>query len=107
MSVGNVTPPDIRYEYNVPIVGNVVYIWDMYGEWAPCNKICHGKCALHNLKTQMPNGLSCHKQIISKILRSQISQFLSSEKALNYEHDGKITHRQACPFNIIHCDFER
>ncbi|XP_071810508.1 A disintegrin and metalloproteinase with thrombospondin motifs 9-like isoform X3 [Asterias amurensis] len=65
LSVGNVTPPDIRYEYNVPIVGNVVYIWDMYGEWAPCNKICHGekirplRCLRQNDRVEVERGY-CH-----------------------------------------------
>ncbi|XP_022109098.1 A disintegrin and metalloproteinase with thrombospondin motifs 9-like isoform X2 [Acanthaster planci] len=43
LSVGKVLPPDIRYSYNVPIKGEVIYLWDVYGPWGACSKICKGE----------------------------------------------------------------
>ncbi|XP_038060636.1 A disintegrin and metalloproteinase with thrombospondin motifs 9-like [Patiria miniata] len=53
LSVGNVVPPDILYSYNIPIPGKDIYVWDMYGPWGSCNKMCKG---------EKEQGLRCLRQ---------------------------------------------
>ncbi|XP_070557592.1 A disintegrin and metalloproteinase with thrombospondin motifs 9-like [Ptychodera flava] len=61
LSVGNLTSPNIRYTFTIPIPGTVVYVWDKYGPWEPCNAICSGfkrreiRCLRANDRVKVPN----------------------------------------------------
>uniref|UniRef100_A0A670JF10 ADAM metallopeptidase with thrombospondin type 1 motif 20 n=1 Tax=Podarcis muralis TaxID=64176 RepID=A0A670JF10_PODMU len=48
LCVGNLYNPDIRYSFNVPVEeGQDLFIWDPYGLWQDCSKMCQG---LHRRK---------------------------------------------------------
>uniref|UniRef100_A0A8D2ISN2 ADAM metallopeptidase with thrombospondin type 1 motif 20 n=1 Tax=Varanus komodoensis TaxID=61221 RepID=A0A8D2ISN2_VARKO len=43
LCVGNLYSPDIHYSFNIPIEEEKdLFIWDPYGVWQDCNKMCQG-----------------------------------------------------------------
>ncbi|XP_069484120.1 A disintegrin and metalloproteinase with thrombospondin motifs 20 [Ambystoma mexicanum] len=43
LCVGNLYNPDVRYSFNIPIQERSdQFLWDTYGPWQDCSKICQG-----------------------------------------------------------------
>lgn len=43
LSVGNLNPPDVVYQYTVQNSSLAQYVWELSTEWSNCDKICRGK----------------------------------------------------------------
>uniref|UniRef100_A0A4W4GDV2 Peptidase M12B domain-containing protein n=1 Tax=Electrophorus electricus TaxID=8005 RepID=A0A4W4GDV2_ELEEL len=44
LSVGNLYNPDVRYSYNTPTEEKTLrFIWDAYGPWQACTRLCQGE----------------------------------------------------------------
>ncbi|XP_006642969.1 A disintegrin and metalloproteinase with thrombospondin motifs 20 [Lepisosteus oculatus] len=44
LCVGNLYNPDVRYSFNIPIEDRKEqFVWDPYGSWQECNRICQGE----------------------------------------------------------------
>ncbi|XP_039770670.1 A disintegrin and metalloproteinase with thrombospondin motifs 20 [Ornithorhynchus anatinus] len=43
LCVGNLYNPDVRYSFSIPVEErNDLFIWDPYGPWQDCSKMCQG-----------------------------------------------------------------
>lgn len=55
LSVGNLYNPDVRYSFNIPIEDKPQrFLWDAYGPWQECSRLCQGEGEFERLGTLKP-----------------------------------------------------
>ncbi|XP_034983887.2 A disintegrin and metalloproteinase with thrombospondin motifs 20 isoform X1 [Zootoca vivipara] len=109
LCVGNLYNPDIRYSFNVPVEGgHDLFIWDPYGLWQDCSKMCQG---LHRRRVtciQRSDHLVVSDQRCEHITRpTAVTEQCNTECELRWHNTGKSECSTRCGPGFrsldIHC----
>ncbi|XP_077790786.1 A disintegrin and metalloproteinase with thrombospondin motifs 20 isoform X1 [Podarcis muralis] len=109
LCVGNLYNPDIRYSFNVPVEeGQDLFIWDPYGLWQDCSKMCQG---LHRRKVtciRRSDHLVVSDQRCEHITRpTAVTEQCNTECELRWHNTGKSECSTRCGPGFrsldIHC----